>query len=307
MSFQHPAGGEQPPPGGGPYGPPPGYGAPPPPGQSYGGPYGPPPGAHQPGAHPYGYGAPPPGQPMYGPPPGYGPPLPPERRGPKVALIVTAVVGVLAVGTVAVLGATGAFSSDDKDSVAEPTSSVSAPVTGGPTTPTTRPTSAPPAPPRPTSTASTAKRRVDTPARAGGLDRMGDDVYPLQTSIRRQAVAGSKVAAYGPAGATTPTALVMVMANPSPLLSPTTVMDQIIEGMQDGAQEKSADMGNVREMTPGALGGVVRCTSIRSGGKALPTCVWADADTVGVVYAINETSLDAASALTLRVRPDLEK
>ncbi|MFI6585904.1 hypothetical protein [Embleya sp. NPDC050493] len=303
MSFQQPAGGEQPPPpGGGPYGPPPGsYGAQPP-GQSYGGPYGPPPGAHQPGAHPYA-APPPPGQPMYGP-PGYGIPQPPPRRGPKVGLIVGAVVAVLAVGTVAVLGATGAFSSDDKDSVAEPTSSASASVTG-------RPTSAPPAPPeppvRPTGTPSTAKRTVDTPARAGGLDRMGDDAYPLQTTIRRQAVAGSKVAAYGPAGAATPTALVMVMANPSPLLSPTTVMDQIIEGMQDGAQEKSADVGNVREMSPGALGGVLRCTSIQSGGKALPTCVWADSDTVGVVYAINETSLDAASTLTLRVRPDLEK
>ncbi|MYS86328.1 hypothetical protein [Embleya scabrispora] len=302
MSFQQPAGGEQPPPpGGGPYGPPPGsYGAQPH-GQSYGGPY-PPPGAHQPGAHPY--GAPPPfGQPMYGP-PGYGIPQPPQRRGPKVGVIVAAVVGVLAVGTVAVLGATGAFSSDDKSSVAEPTSSASASVTG-------RPTSAPPAPPepptRPTSTPSTAKRGVDTPARAGGLDRMGDDAYPLQTTIRRQAVAGSKVAAYGPAGAGTPTALVMVMANPSPQLSPALVMDQIIAGMQDGAQEKSADVGNVRQMDPGTLGGVLRCTSIRSGGKALPTCVWADPDTVGVVYAINETSLDAASALTLRVRPDLEK
>ncbi|MET7300531.1 hypothetical protein [Embleya sp. NPDC005575] len=141
----------------------------------------------------------------------------------------------------------------------------------------------------------------------GGLDRMGDDAYPLQTTIRRQAVAGSKVAAYGPAGAGTPTALVMVMDNPSPQLPPTLVMDQLIAGMQDGAQETSADVGNVRQVDPGALGGVLRCTSIRSSGRALPTCVWADSDTVGVVYAINETSLDAASALTLRVRPDLEK
>lgn len=308
VSFQQPAGGEQPPPGGGPYGPPPGsYGAQPygqPQGQPYGGPYGPPPGALQPGAHPHGVPQPP-GQPMYGP-PGYGIPQPPGRRGPKVGVIVAAVVGVVAVGTVAVLGATGAFSSDDKDPVAKPTSSVSAS-----DRPTTSPTSRVPGPPelptRPPATSSTTKRTVDTPARAGGLDRMGDDAYPLQTSIRRQAVPGSKVAAYGAAGDATPTALVMVMANPSPFSSPTTVMDQLIEGMQEGAQEKSSDLGGVREMDPGAMGGVLRCTEIRSGGKALPTCVWVDQDTVGVVYGISENSLDSAAALALRLRPDLEK
>ncbi|MFI1579943.1 hypothetical protein [Embleya sp. NPDC020630] len=310
MSFQQSPGGEQPQqPPGGPYGPPPGpYGAPPPPGQPYGGPYGPPGppyAAQQPGAHPYG-APPPPGQWGHG--PGYGGPPPPGQPRRKAAIIVGAVVGVLAVGTVAVLGATGAFSSDDdKDPVAKPTSSSR---TSGP--PTTRPTTPAPAPPeppttRPPSTTSAPKRTVDTPDRAGGLNRMDDDAYPAQKSLRDGARPGSKVAAYGAPGASSPSAVVMVMATPAPRQSPMTTMDQIIAGMREGADEKSGDLGTVREMGAGSMGGVLRCTTLKFGGKALPTCVWADADTVGVVYGMNDKTLDETAAQTLRLRPDLEK
>ncbi|MGC0415633.1 hypothetical protein [Embleya sp. AB8] len=308
MSFQHPAGGEQPPPNGaGPYGPPPGsYGAPPP--QPYGqpqppgGPYGPPPGAQQP------YGAPPPpGQWAYGP-PGYGAPQPPPRRGPRVGTIVGAVVGVLAVGTVAVLGATGAFSSDDgKHAAAKPTTSL--PVTNQPTPP---PTSAAPAPPvlptRPPTTSAAPKRTVDTPARVAGMDKLTDDDYPPQVTARKTSVPGSKVAAYAAPGDRTPSVVVMLMANMSPQLSQAKVMDGFLGGMREGAdKQSSAEVGSVREVDAGPLGGLMRCTTITSNGRSLPTCLWVDSDVVGVVYGLNTTTLDGAAALTLKVRPELEK
>ncbi|WP_331766715.1 hypothetical protein [Embleya sp. NBC_00896] len=298
MSFQPPPGPDQP----SPYGnnpvppPPPSYGAQP---------YGQPPYGSRP------YEAPGQGQWAYGSPQGYGGPPPPGRR-PRTGLIAAAVVGTLAVVGVVVLAATGVlFSDDDKDTTAGPTTSASASATAsrGPTSPPESTAAAPPVPPsRPAPESSGPRRTIDTPDRVGGLERLSDDVYAPQVSIREKAARGAKVAAYGKPGEKSATVLVMVMANPTPWMEPTRVMDQFIGGMQDGAEgSSSADMGAVREMDAGALGGVMRCTAISTAGKSLPTCVWIDRDSLGIVYGITQKDLDGTAALTLRVRPDLEK
>jgi len=211
----------------------------------------------------------------------------------------------VAVVTVLVLALTGVlFPDDDKDPEASPT---------GPATSASTPAAplAPPAlPSRPAATSPPAERTVDTPARAGGLDRLTDGEYPQITQIRQKAATGSKVAAYGRSegsGAPTPIAVVMLMTNPGDQ-APATVLEQMMIGMREKATETSApDLGLDRESDAGPLGGLMRCVSMTSADKVLPTCVWADRDTVGVVYALDETTLEGAATLTRRLRPDLER
>jgi len=204
----------------------------------------------------------------------------------------------VAVITVVVLAATGVlFPADDKDPEARPTGSATSTATRA----------APPAPPSGTATASPSpERTVATPAQAGGLDRLTDAEYPQIAQIRQKAATGSKVAAYGESGARRPVAVVMLMNNPGE--APATVLAQMMIGMREGAEATSGpDLGADRVLDAGPLGGLMRCVPMTSADRVLPTCVWADRDTVGVVYAIDETTLDSAATLTRKLRPDLER
>ncbi len=56
----------------------------------------------------------------------------------------------------------------------------------------------------------------------------------------------------------------------------------------------AAHLGGVKNYPSGTFGGELRCGTLNASGTSLPTCVWLDHSTLGIVYQIGGTPASAA-------------
>ncbi|UQX88640.1 hypothetical protein M6D93_01240 [Jatrophihabitans telluris] len=257
----------------------PGYGQPPYGQPSYGQPpYGQPPYDQPPsGQTPYGqppYGQPPYGQTPYGQPPygAYGQPgmnpvggyPPPKKRrtGLIVGLIVAAVV-LVAAGIVGVVAAVNHHSK-----------------------------------------AVASQHTLTVPDQAGAYTRLtdataqqvGDRVLQSVTSLDPQGVwQKPKVGVYAKNGASTPQVFLLGLNVAD---SPKLTREMGINSIDKESKQflAGANLQNTKPYPAGKFGGVLDCGSLSSSGQTLSICVWMDHSTVGVIYDVQGSADDAATA-----------
>jgi hypothetical protein len=139
---------------------------------------------------------------------------------------------------------------------------------------------------------------LSTPDSVAGMPRLIDERLQevsdqMTASVRTQSGVDQSMAAfYSPDGTTS--RAVLVFAGTRLLLDPSTAVREVFAGF--GARSGLAVTG-VTSVSPGGLGGVVRCGETRISSGPLSLCVWGDHGSLGVVLGFGRGVPETADLL----------
>ena len=159
-------------------------------------------------------------------------------------------------------------------------------------------------------------RTLSLPATAGELTLIRTvDAATVRSLLGRQigslglvedALDTAKIGVYGQSATAPPTVIFVGFdAASSPTIadllhgrSPAAVVDQVLGGTSGAAPATS--------MSPGQLGGSLKCANADRDGTLFTPCAWADADTVAVVMRVGTVDLADVAATTRDLRAAAE-
>lgn len=147
-----------------------------------------------------------------------------------------------------------------------------------------------------------AEHSLSVPQKAGSYVRLGDaNAQRLGKRVLTSAQQSDSEGVYGSAkvGVFAKSA----SAQPQVILLGINVRDSKGLVREMGLRSLSAEadtiigaarLSGVKDYPTGTFGGQLRCASLSAGGTTLPTCVWLDHSTLGIVYQIGGTPASAA-------------